>query len=144
MTKLGLGPLVLPMAVAASVASCGGEGGAGTEPPTSPPVVRGGTASIALSAAPAGVAAVRLRVVGSGMSSPVSRGTARILLQRASADTLFFVLAVADGSAQPLLALNLANIDQVLTVSVQDVSAGRSLGYQALRASDVTVAATKQ
>ena len=143
MTFKAFGVRIAPCILAVAFSSCAG-GGASDGEPTSPPAVRSGTATIALDGAPPGTSAIRLRVVGRGISLPVERGAARILLQRTISDTLTFVLAIADASAQPLLGLSLANLDNTIALFVDEASAGKSLGYKAMAATDVRTSATKQ
>jgi hypothetical protein len=136
--------LALPVALITCISSCGTGGDGGGTPTSPPPVIRSGTATLSLSSAPPGIAAVRLRLAGRGMSAPVPSGTVRILLQRTVADTMVLVLGVADGSAQQLLTVSLANLDQPFDLAVQEVAGGKAAGYRAFAATDVVVSAAKR
>ena len=108
------------------------------------PVSRSGSVAVSISAAPAGLAAMRLRVVGGGISAPLAGFGVRILLQRTVADTTVFVLSLSGSTPAPLLTLALLNIDRSVTVVVEEATGGRNAGYAALRAADVTVAIARQ
>lgn len=120
--------------------ACGGADGTTI---VAPPVVQAGTAVLAVDAAPTGLAAIRLRVSGPGISGPTVRGSARILLQQTVADTTTFLLAVTS-NAGGFLEVRLANRALPPTVSVQEATAGRADGYRALTSASVIVKATVQ
>ena len=126
----------------ALLSSCGGGDGGG---PTVvvPPVVTAGSAVLSVATAPTGLAAVRLRVFGPGISSPTVRGTTRILFQQTVADTTTFLLAMTTGGGA-FLEVRLANRDRTPTVDVREATAGRADGYRALTASSVVVSTTVQ
>lgn len=128
--------------VVALLAACSGGELVAVVP--TPPAVRSGSATVSMSAAPAGLAAVRLRVTGGGISAPVPGVGVRILLQRTFADTTVFVLSVTGSAPSPLLTLALSNAEQPVAAVVQEATSGRNAGYVALRAADVTVAIAKQ
>lgn len=123
---------------------CGGGGGSDDKPPiVPPPVPTNGRVVLSLGAAPSAIAAIRVRVVGSGMSSPSARGSGRILLQQTTADTSVFVIAVSSG-AGAFLEIGLVDRDRLPTVVVEEATAGRLFGYQALPASSVFVERLRQ
>lgn len=123
---------------------CGGGDGGDEKPPiVAPPVPTSGRVVLSLGAAPSSIAAIRVRVVGSGMSSPSARGSGRILLQQTSADTSVFVVAVSSG-AGAFLEIGLVDRDRLPSVLVEEATAGRLFGYQALPASSVVVERLRQ
>lgn len=127
------------IALATALTACGG-GGDGETIPTPPPGA--GTATFSLAASPIGLAAIRMRVHGSGLSGPVARGGARILMQQTTADTTFFVLSMTTGGA--FLDMQLANIEKTPVPIVQEATSGKANGYQALNASAIVVQTTKR
>ena len=127
---------------AALLAACSGGELVAVVP--TPPVVKSGTATVSMSAAPAGLAAVRMRVTGSGVSAPVAGVGVRILLQSTVADTSVFVLSVSGAAPAQLLTLAVANSEQPVAAVVEEATSGRNAGYVALRATDVTVAVARQ
>ena len=124
------------VAAAALVGCAGGDGS------TPPPVIKSGTATISLVTAPAGLSAIRLRVVGRGISSPLAQGSTRILLQRVGGDTLTFVITPPSGPG-PLVSLALADVAQVVDAVVQEASGGKASGYQAIAPAAITVSVQK-
>ena len=111
---------------------------------TAPPVLRAGTATLSMTAAPAGVAAVRLRVTGAGVSAPLAGAGVKILLQHTVADTTVFVLSLASSAPANLLTLALSNVEAPLALVVEEATGGRNAGYAALRAADVTISIARQ
>ncbi len=109
-----------------------------------PPAVRSGSATVSMSAAPIGLAAVQLRVTGSGVSAPVAGVGVRILLQSTVADTSVFVLSVSGPAPTQLLTLAVANSESPFAAVVDAATSGRNAGYVQLRAADVTVAVARQ
>ena len=111
---------------------------------TTPPVLRSGSATVSLTGAPSGVAAVRLRVTGAGVSAPLAGAGVKILLQNTVADTTVFVLSLASSAPANLLTLALSNVEQPLALVVEEATGGRNAGYAALRAADVTISIARQ
>ena len=111
---------------------------------TPTPVPSSGTVTVSMTAAPLGLSAVQLRVVGAGVSAPAAGDGARIVLKTALADTTLVVVSVSGSAPATLLTFAVANVEQPVSVVVQEASAGRHAGYQALLAADVTVAVSKR
>lgn len=131
-------------AVLTILLGCGGGGGGDERPPIiAPPAPINGRVVLSLGAAPSSIAAIRVRVVGFGMSSPSARGSGRILLQQATADTSVLVVAVSSG-AGAFLEIGLLDRDRLPSVVVEEATAGRLFGYQALPASSVVVERLRQ
>ncbi len=129
------------IATALLLSACSGDDGPTDVAPPPTGGVTSGTAVLSVTAAPAGLAAVRLRVSGTGISSPSVRGNARILFQQTVADTTFFFLALTEEPAA-FLQVNLADKSKIPTVVVQEATAGRLDGYVALTAAAVVVNTT--
>ena len=58
--------------------------------------------------------------------------------------TTLVVVSVSGSAPATLLTFAVANVEQPVSVVVQEASAGRNAGYQALLAADVTVAVSKR
>ena len=134
------------MALSAAALGLTACGNGDDTPIVGPPVViKGGTTVVSLATAPAGVSAIRVRVVGSGVSLPSARGTATLLSHRAVGDTNTFLVAtsgVAAGDA--MFAMQLANATTTLSVTVEEATGGRAQGYAAIAPASVTVSAVTQ
>jgi hypothetical protein len=108
------------------------------------PVPSNGVATVSMTAAPVGLSAVQVRIAGAGISAPVAGEGARILLESTVADTTLMVLSVIGAAPTTLLTFALANVEQPVTVVVQEATAGRNAGYLALKPADVTVSVAKR
>ncbi len=131
----------LPAIIVAAVllGACADDSGPTGVEPT--PVT--GTATFAVATAPEFLGAIRLRVVGSGISSPTARGSATVMGQRTVGDTTTFLVSVTrDGGA--FLNVILADRSRIPTAVVQEATAGRLDGYRAIVPSAVIVSTTVQ
>jgi len=126
----------------ALLGACGG-GGDNPNPVEPPPVIKAGTATLAIANAPETLGAIRLRIFGSGMSNLNVRGSARILAQTTVADTTTYLLSLKSTTGA-FLDISLSNKNNAPSVLVQEASAGAFDGYRALTPSSVVVSTTIQ
>ncbi|MCC7053834.1 MAG: hypothetical protein IT355_11250 [Gemmatimonadaceae bacterium] len=133
------------LAGSALLAGCGSGGDGPIIGPPPPPVVKAGTAVVSLSSTGGTVGAMRVLVVGAGVSLPAAKGTAAILTRRTLADTSTFVIStrgVANGDA--VLEFKVANVEAPLAVTVVEATGGREQGYAAIASSAVTLSVVRQ
>jgi hypothetical protein len=119
-----------------ALSACAGDRVVGPDTTLSPHVV------FSLTSAPTGLGALRVRVIGAGTAVPTARGTARIAAQRTVADTTTLILAVT-ATTGDVLELTLANAKLSPVLQVDEATAGRNGGYQALSAAQVSVKITR-
>lgn len=130
-------PRLVALGVAAfACTACAGDRVTGPVTTVSPRVV------FSLTSAPTGLGALRVRLIGAGTAVPVARGTARIAASRTVADTTTMILAVT-GTTGDLLEVTLADAKLSPTLRVDEASAGRNGGYQALTAAQVSIASAR-
>jgi hypothetical protein len=97
-----------------------------------------GTAAFAVTTAPEFLSAIRLRVIGSGITNPVAQGTARVMARQQAGDTTTFLLSLTSTSGT-MLQVGLADRTRVPRVVVLEATAGRLGGYRAFAPSTVVV-----